>query len=217
MRTGTSRSGAVHHEPGSPTDLGIFSGREQCSRTADGKGYGSFPQAPCWASIPVSGKPLQKASESRQPPRVLACWRANGSEYIQLSPIHFLGFKGSRTHKPCLPPCRPPQELVRRGTSPPMSVLAKLVARDDGQMDQVYNNSLPSAICSYPLSGQYGPGTRILYYGLVAVCIFARRHEWLREPCLAAALLLPALASIHAIVLGSLSNSRKYQYHWLIP
>ena len=96
-----------------------------------------------------------------------------------------------------------------------MSVLPKLVARDDGQLDAVYNNSLPSAICSYPLSGQYGPGTRILYYGLVAVCIFARRHEWLREPCLAAVRVLPALASIHAIVLACVSNSRKY--HWLIP
>ncbi|PSN59383.1 hypothetical protein BS50DRAFT_579978 [Corynespora cassiicola Philippines] len=58
-------------------------------------------------------------------------------------------------------------------------------------------------VCAWPLSGQYGPGSRVLYYVLVAACVFARKAEWLRNACLAAALLLPAVAAIHAIVLAS--------------
>ncbi|KAG2021441.1 hypothetical protein GB937_004778 [Aspergillus fischeri] len=46
-------------------------------------------------------------------------------------------------------------------------------------------------ICAWPVSGQYGPGTRIL-------------AEWLRNACLAAALLFPAVAALHSIVLASL-------------
>ncbi|KAI5458812.1 hypothetical protein BGZ63DRAFT_432319 [Mariannaea sp. PMI_226] len=59
-------------------------------------------------------------------------------------------------------------------------------------------------ICAWPVSGQYGPGTRILYYALIAACLLARRAEWLVNACLAAALLLPAVAAIHAIVLTAL-------------
>ncbi|KAI1366434.1 hypothetical protein F5Y08DRAFT_132443 [Xylaria arbuscula] len=58
-------------------------------------------------------------------------------------------------------------------------------------------------ICAWPVSGQYGFGTRILYYILVATCVLARRTEWLRNACLAAALLLPAVAAIHAVVLAA--------------
>ncbi|KAF4220642.1 hypothetical protein CNMCM6805_007311 [Aspergillus fumigatiaffinis] len=46
-------------------------------------------------------------------------------------------------------------------------------------------------ICAWPVSGQYGPGTRIL-------------AEWLRNACLAAALLFPAVGALHSIVLASL-------------
>ena len=82
-------------------------------------------------------------------------------------------------------------------------------------------------VCSWPLSGQYGVGSRILlvflgwssqygrvvnpgltthrrYYVLVAACVLARKSEWLRNACLAAALILPAIAAIHAIVLAAL-------------
>jgi hypothetical protein len=101
-----------------------------------------------------------------------------------------------------------------------MVVLPSLLARDGFSLNNnyTYPTQVPptfSVICAYPLSGQYGPGTRYLYYGLVVVCIFARRHEWLREPCLAAALLFPALASIHAIIMACYSDSGKYQYHSL--
>lgn len=59
-------------------------------------------------------------------------------------------------------------------------------------------------VCSWPLSGQYGVGSRILYYVLVAACVLARKSEWLRNACLAAALILPAISAIHAIVLAAL-------------
>ncbi|KAF2767090.1 hypothetical protein EJ03DRAFT_329507 [Teratosphaeria nubilosa] len=58
-------------------------------------------------------------------------------------------------------------------------------------------------VCAWPVSGQYGPGARILYYVLIVACIFARKTEWLRNACLAAALLLPAVAAIHGIVLAA--------------
>ncbi|KUI69500.1 hypothetical protein VM1G_05327 [Cytospora mali] len=56
-------------------------------------------------------------------------------------------------------------------------------------------------ICAWPVSGQYGPGSRILYYVLVAACVLGRQTEWLRSACLAAALLFPAVAALHGIVL----------------
>ncbi|KAI1806926.1 hypothetical protein F4811DRAFT_508718 [Daldinia bambusicola] len=58
-------------------------------------------------------------------------------------------------------------------------------------------------ICAWPVSGQYGPGSRVLYYALVATCVFARKAEWLRNACLAAALVFPAVAAIHGIVLAA--------------
>ncbi|KAI5861096.1 hypothetical protein GGS23DRAFT_578756 [Durotheca rogersii] len=59
-------------------------------------------------------------------------------------------------------------------------------------------------VCAWPLSGQYGIGSRALYYALVAACIFARKAEWLRNACLAAALIFPAVAALHGIVLAVL-------------
>ncbi|ETR99849.1 hypothetical protein M419DRAFT_54116, partial [Trichoderma reesei RUT C-30] len=47
-------------------------------------------------------------------------------------------------------------------------------------------------ICAWPVSGQYGAGSRVLYYVLIAACLFARREIWIKNACLAAALLLPA-------------------------
>ncbi|CAJ2504991.1 Uu.00g123850.m01.CDS01 [Anthostomella pinea] len=58
-------------------------------------------------------------------------------------------------------------------------------------------------VCAWPVSGQYGAGSRVLYYILVAVCVFARKAEWLRSAGLAAALLVPAVAALHAIVLAA--------------
>ncbi|KAL3464500.1 hypothetical protein BJX64DRAFT_275716 [Aspergillus heterothallicus] len=57
-------------------------------------------------------------------------------------------------------------------------------------------------VCAWPVSGQYGPGTRVLYYVLIAACVFARKEEWIRNACLAGALLFPAVAALHGIVLA---------------
>ncbi|KAJ5546151.1 hypothetical protein N7494_003736 [Penicillium frequentans] len=59
-------------------------------------------------------------------------------------------------------------------------------------------------ICAWPVSGQYGPGTRYLYYVLMAACVLARKEEWIRNACLAAVLLFPAVAALHGIVLATL-------------
>ncbi|KAI1121402.1 hypothetical protein F5Y10DRAFT_102068 [Nemania abortiva] len=58
-------------------------------------------------------------------------------------------------------------------------------------------------VCAWAVSGQYGFGTRLLYYILVALSVLARRKEWLKNASLAAALLLPAVAAVHAIVLAA--------------
>lgn len=66
-------------------------------------------------------------------------------------------------------------------------------------------------VCAWPVSGQYGPGSRVLYYVLVATCVFARKAEWLRSACLAAALLFPAVAALHGLVLAAVHvNGRFY-------
>ncbi|KAI4593870.1 hypothetical protein KJ359_008913 [Pestalotiopsis sp. 9143b] len=59
-------------------------------------------------------------------------------------------------------------------------------------------------VCAWPVSGQYGPGSRYLYYVLVLACLLARKVDWLKRACLAAALILPAVAAIHGIVLAIL-------------
>ncbi|KAJ5806883.1 hypothetical protein N7474_010475 [Penicillium riverlandense] len=58
-------------------------------------------------------------------------------------------------------------------------------------------------VCAWPVSGQYGPGTRVLYYTLMVACVIARKEEYIRNSCLAAALLFPAVAAIHGIVLAA--------------
>lgn len=45
---------------------------------------------------------------------------------------------------------------------------------------------------------------QILYYVLVAACVTFRKAEWLRNVCLAAALVLPAISALQALVLASL-------------
>ncbi|KAF2853558.1 hypothetical protein T440DRAFT_389978 [Plenodomus tracheiphilus IPT5] len=58
-------------------------------------------------------------------------------------------------------------------------------------------------VCAFPLSSNYGPGSRILYYLLVAACVAFRKVEWLRNACLAAALVLPAISALQALVLAA--------------
>ncbi|KAH6646108.1 hypothetical protein BKA67DRAFT_583253 [Truncatella angustata] len=77
------------------------------------------------------------------------------------------------------------------------AVINNLIARDSNAT----SNAL-QVVCAWPVSGQYGPGSRVLYYALVVACLLARKVEWLKKACLAAALLLPAIAAIHGIVLA---------------
>ncbi|KAJ5654170.1 hypothetical protein N7490_001173 [Penicillium lividum] len=72
--------------------------------------------------------------------------------------------------------------------------------------DPTYNATVPvlEVICAWPVSGQYGPGTRYLYYVLMAACVLARKEEFIRNACLAAVLLFPAVAALHGIVLAAL-------------
>lgn len=70
------------------------------------------------------------------------------------------------------------------------------------------SNDAASVVCSWPLSGQYGPGARLLYYVLVVVCIFVPHVEWLRSACLAAALLFPSIAAIHALIMTPIQQTK---------
>ncbi|KAH8178559.1 CoA-transferase family III [Sarocladium implicatum] len=45
------------------------------------------------------------------------------------------------------------------------------------------------------------------FYVLVTACILARKYEWLRNACLAAVLLLPAVAALHGIVLAAVHDN----------
>uniref|UniRef100_A0A8H7K474 Uncharacterized protein n=1 Tax=Bionectria ochroleuca TaxID=29856 RepID=A0A8H7K474_BIOOC len=63
-------------------------------------------------------------------------------------------------------------------------------------------------ICAWPVSSQYGPGSRILYYLLIAACVLARKANWIKNACLAAALLLPTIAAVHAIALAALHREK---------
>ncbi|KAF1809147.1 hypothetical protein P152DRAFT_170870 [Eremomyces bilateralis CBS 781.70] len=80
-----------------------------------------------------------------------------------------------------------PNTFVSRAASPPNATVEAL-----------------QVVCAWPVSDQYGPGSRVLYYVLVLACVLARKNEWLRNACLAAALLFPAVAAIHGIAIASL-------------
>ncbi|KAF7716977.1 Uncharacterized protein PECH_003213 [Penicillium ucsense] len=86
-------------------------------------------------------------------------------------------------------------------------LLDSIVQRSlDGALPNATNATL-EVVCAWPVSGQYGPGTRVLYYASIAACIVARKQDWIRNACLAAALLFPAVAALHGIVLASLHRS----------
>ncbi|OHW93473.1 transferase family III-like protein [Colletotrichum incanum] len=91
----------------------------------------------------------------------------------------------------------------------PLASLLHLIASRGASADlpsSCAGSSRPciEVICSWPLSGQYGLGQRVLYYALVATCVLARKAEWIRNVGLAAALILPAVAAVHGIVLAAL-------------
>lgn len=89
-------------------------------------------------------------------------------------------------------------------------------------------------VCAWPISSNYGAGSRvsnppptclstylpaqpttdariqILYYVLVAACVTFRKAEWLRNTCLAAVLILPAISAIQGIVLAAAHQNGQY-------
>ncbi|KAF1831297.1 hypothetical protein BDW02DRAFT_582165 [Decorospora gaudefroyi] len=68
-------------------------------------------------------------------------------------------------------------------------------------------NATLQVVCAFPVSSNYGPGSRILYYVLVAACVTFRKAEWLRNTCLAAVLILPAISALHGIMLASVHTN----------
>lgn len=95
-------------------------------------------------------------------------------------------------------------------------------------------------MCAWPVSGQYGPGSRVLSVAPppsplphsstpdpnlnpstllttqilcphIGLCV-ARKAECLRNACLAAALLFPAVAAVHGIVLAAGHVNGKSRY-----
>ncbi|KAJ5636317.1 uncharacterized protein N7484_009630 [Penicillium longicatenatum] len=81
---------------------------------------------------------------------------------------------------------------------------SSLVQRSTLPLASNTTDPILEVICAWPVSGQYGPGTRYLYYVLMAACVLARKEEWIRNACLAAVLLFPAVAALHGIVLAAL-------------
>ena len=70
----------------------------------------------------------------------------------------------------------------------------------------------PTRLGSVALSNQE-TDKNARYYVLVAACVLARKTEWLRNACLAAALIFPATAAIHAIVIAALHVDGKPVAH----
>lgn len=92
-------------------------------------------------------------------------------------------------------------------TNPSLSAAGPLPNGTDG----IY------VVCSFPISDQYGLGSRLLFYVLVGACIFARNLLWLREACLAGALLLPLVAGLHGIVLAIYHVDGELSSRWKAP
>ncbi|KAF1923709.1 uncharacterized protein M421DRAFT_104303 [Didymella exigua CBS 183.55] len=82
------------------------------------------------------------------------------------------------------------------------TLFSALLQRSAGSADNATGQTL-DVVCAWPVSSQYGAGSRFLYYVLVATCVFLRKHEWLRNACIAAALVVPSISALHGIVLTS--------------
>ncbi|KAI4724122.1 hypothetical protein E4T49_08147 [Aureobasidium sp. EXF-10728] len=77
-------------------------------------------------------------------------------------------------------------------------LLSRNVTTTDGSSPGLH------VVCAWPVSGQYGPGSRVLYYVLVVLCVFGKKADWIKNACLAAVLLFPAVAALHGITLAAL-------------
>ncbi|KFZ09863.1 hypothetical protein V501_05463 [Pseudogymnoascus sp. VKM F-4519 (FW-2642)] len=84
----------------------------------------------------------------------------------------------------------------------PASLLNTLVARNTTAANVATSNAL-QVVCAWPVSGQYGIASRMLYYALIMTCIFYRKVMWLNNACMAAVWLFPAVTALHAIIIAS--------------
>lgn len=64
-------------------------------------------------------------------------------------------------------------------------------------------------LCAWPVSGQYGLGSRLFFYILIAAYLVARNNERIKNASLVGLLLLPAVSALHAITLAALHNPGK--------
>ncbi|KAF3055128.1 hypothetical protein GL218_07528 [Daldinia childiae] len=96
-----------------------------------------------------------------------------------------------------------PSTLLLNAITSRNVTLESAIALTSNATNATNTDEIVQVICAWPVSGQYGPGSRVLYYVLVAACVFARKAEWLRNACLAAALIFPAVAALHGIVLAA--------------
>lgn len=74
-----------------------------------------------------------------------------------------------------------------------------------------------NVVCAWPLSGQYGTGSRFSYYVLLGIVIFLRRIRILQDAALTAALLFPAVAAIHGVVLAAVHKDGMLISNFVIP
>lgn len=58
-----------------------------------------------------------------------------------------------------------------------------------------------SVLCVFPISGQYGFLSRLLYYGSLVFAIIGRTHKWLVLGALASALAFAGSTAIHMLTL----------------
>ena len=58
-----------------------------------------------------------------------------------------------------------------------------------------------SALCAYPISGQYGFLNRLLFYLLMIFALLVRKHTWLVSAALGTAMTYAASAAVHAFAL----------------
>ena len=81
--------------------------------------------------------------------------------------------------------------------------------------------------CSYPISGQYGPTPRYVYYCLVVIAVLLRSRTWIATAITASVMTFSGVAAVHALVLvcirqrllsfGSWSVEIYSNHTWYLP
>lgn len=72
------------------------------------------------------------------------------------------------------------------------------IALDYWFRPNTFNYDIP---CTFPISGQYGPLNRLLFYLLMIFALVARRRTWLAAAALGTAMTYAASAAVHAFAL----------------